>query len=88
MSNKSRFKIGLKKRSTKLIIGTILLLVLGSYAAITFSKVSSVMKNTHRKIGETEREVDPVSDHVSILIRGVDEREERSKEYGEPMRFY
>ncbi|MGY1423381.1 LCP family protein [Bacillus cereus] len=88
MSNKSRFKIKFKKRSTKMIIiiGTILLLVLGSYAAITFNKASFVMKNAYQKIGGTEREVDPVSDHVSILIMGVDESEERSKEYGEAIR--
>ncbi|WP_255295838.1 LCP family protein, partial [Bacillus cereus] len=81
--NKQKYK---KKKITSLLLAVLLFGGIG-YGAYVYMKTSSLVQKSNLNLarGEKsnlrEKSVKPIANHVSLLIMGIDENQERQKEY-------
>ncbi|MCP8969488.1 LCP family protein [Ectobacillus ponti] len=84
-----------RKRRIMLLVILPLLLIIGGavgYGSYIYNKARAVVNNSYKELdrgtksNKREETVQPLKDNVSILIMGVDESEQRKKEYGDAVR--
>ncbi|TCZ80125.1 LytR family transcriptional regulator [Paenibacillus albiflavus] len=80
-----------RKRVTWYVaIPLIIFLLIGTASAVYLvNKAKDVVDNAYESVGKSDKRddvVEPLKDHVSILIMGVDESEKRADAYGDAIR--